>query len=266
MTEVLRPYTTQLQAGLAMLQETRDLLRIYQPGQTASQLSEAALAQNVFTRMTARRAQNVVTEMFAPRYLAQAGQPAVLLQRLLRDGFYPDDFAQLCFLYTARAQAIFGEFVAEVYWPLVRQGAGAMERGASEEFVRRGLDNGRMQKRWTSSTILRVSGYVLGCCVDFGLLQKSTGGMYPFQRFAIRRAVAIFLAHELHFQGVPNVQICDHRDWTLFGLTPTDVRRQLSAGLLDGHAIFQSGAGLVELSWRHTNLESLANELARPTL
>ena len=44
MTEVLRAHTTQLQAGLAMLQETRDLLRIYQPGQTATQLSEAALA------------------------------------------------------------------------------------------------------------------------------------------------------------------------------------------------------------------------------
>ena len=100
-----------------MLQETRDLLRIYEPGQTSAQLSEAALAQNVFPRMTARRAHNVVAEMFAPRYLTEGGRRATELQFLLRKGLYPDDFNQLCFLHTARAQAIFGEFIAQVIGP-----------------------------------------------------------------------------------------------------------------------------------------------------
>ena len=156
MTEVLRPYTTQLQAGLAMLQETRDLLRIYQPGQTASQLSEAALAQNVFTRMTARRAQNVVTEMFAPRYLAQAGQPAVLLQRLLRDGFYPDDFAQLCFLSTLRGHKLSLENLLPKctgHWCA------------------------KVQERWNAARPKNSSGVAstTGACRNVGLLRLSCG-------------------------------------------------------------------------------------------
>ena len=38
-----RYYTTQLQAGLGLLEETRQLLQVYQPGMSASQLYEAAL-------------------------------------------------------------------------------------------------------------------------------------------------------------------------------------------------------------------------------
>jgi hypothetical protein len=257
-----RAYTTQLQAGLAMLQETRDLLRIYVPGQTAAQLSEAALAQNVFPRMTARRAHNVVSEMFGPRYLIEGGRPAQVLQQLLRRNLYPDDFNQLCFLYTARAQAIFGEFVAQIYWPMVEQGVTVLERNLAEEFVQRGLDNGRMQKRWTASTIKRVSVYVLGCAVDFGLLVKGVAGKYAVLRYPLRRTPALFLAHELHFAGVANAQLGDHLDWAYFGLSPLEARRLLTSGFLDGHLESPSGGPLNELSWRHADFPSFIHELA----
>jgi hypothetical protein len=256
-----KPYTTQLQAGLAMLQETRDLLRIYVPGQTASQLSELALEQNVFPRTTARRAHNIVAEMFAPRYLIESGRPATELQFLLQKGLYPDDFNQLCFLFTARAQTILGEFISQSYWPAVLQGSAQIERSLAEDFVIRGLDSGRMQKRWTASTIKRVSAYILGCLVDFQLLQKPKGNFYPVSRFAIRRKVSIYLAHDLHFAGVPNSILSEHPDWSLFGMSPLEVRRMLSGGLLDDHAIYQYGAGLADISWRHNNMNSLLNEL-----
>lgn len=262
MSETLRPYTTQLQAGLGMPQETRDLLRIYQEGQSSAELAEAALAQNVFPRMTARRARNVVVEMFAPRFLVNNGRPAVTLQGLLATGLYADDFNQLCYIYTARSQAIFGDFVTQAYWPAVQQGATSVERAITEDFVNRGLDTGRMQKRWTASTVKRVSGYILGCAVDFGLLQKPSGARYPVPRFTLRRKVGILLAYDLHFSGVPNNQLPDHPDWAFFGLSPIDVRRLLSSGLLDGHAIYQAGAGLVEISWRHPDFQSLAHAIA----
>jgi hypothetical protein len=262
MSEDLRHYTTQLQAGLGMLQETRDLLRVYQPGQSAAELCELALAQNVFPRMTARRARNVVTEMFAPRFLTRGGFAATTLQAFLAKGLYADDFNQICFLHTARAQAIFGDFMTQAYWPAIQQGATSIERALAEEFILRGLDTGRMQKRWTASTVKRVTGYILGCAVDFGLLNKPSGSLYPAPRFVMRRNVGVLLAHDLHFNGVPNSRIPDHPDWGYFGLSPLDVRRQLSGGLLDGHAIYQAGAGMVEISWRHPDIQSLVHAIA----
>ena len=64
-----RYYTTQLQAGLGLLEETRQLLQVYQPGMSASQLYEAALASGRFPLVTARRLRNIVAECFAPRYM-----------------------------------------------------------------------------------------------------------------------------------------------------------------------------------------------------
>jgi hypothetical protein len=40
----LKQYTTQLQAGLGMIDETLDLLRLWQPGDTPKQLCENAQA------------------------------------------------------------------------------------------------------------------------------------------------------------------------------------------------------------------------------
>ena len=57
-----RYYTTQLQAGLGLLEETRQLLQVYQPGMSASQLYEAALASGRFPLVTARRLRNIVAE------------------------------------------------------------------------------------------------------------------------------------------------------------------------------------------------------------
>ena len=46
----------------------------------------------------------------------------------------------------------------------------ASRKADAERFIRRALDAGRMEKRWSESTVRRVSGYLLGCCTDFGLL------------------------------------------------------------------------------------------------
>ena len=68
-----RAYTTQLQAGLGMMNETLDLLRSVEPGDTPSKLADRIVSSGLFARTTARRARNIVAEMFAPRFLIQGG-------------------------------------------------------------------------------------------------------------------------------------------------------------------------------------------------
>ena len=92
-------YTTQLQAGLGMIHETLDLLRLWQPGDSAARLAEKAVAAGTFSRATARRARNIVAEMFAPRFLSDAGRSACSLKQLLESGANVEDLKQLFFLY-----------------------------------------------------------------------------------------------------------------------------------------------------------------------
>ena len=256
-------YTTQLGAGLGMLNETLDLIRLVEPGDTSTKLSERVITNGVFSRATARRAHNIVAEMFAPRYLVNGGQPALFLRTLLTARTPLDDLRQICFLHTARAQAVFGDFVIQVYWPRYSAGARSLSRSEAESFIYQALDSGRMQKRWAESIIERVSGYLLGCCADFGLLaDQAAKGVRIITPFSIRSRVALYLAYDLHFSGVSDMSISRHADWQLFGLEGQEPLDEIKRLAQAGHLIVQSTPDLVQISWKYRSLEELAHALA----
>ena len=75
-------YTSRLGAGLGMIHETLDLLRLWQPGLTPLRLAKHALDAGLFSRTTARRNEDLAVEMFAPRYLVNGGRVASRLKFL----------------------------------------------------------------------------------------------------------------------------------------------------------------------------------------
>jgi len=256
-------YTTQFQAGLGMIPETLDLLRVWEPGMIPARLAELVISEGLFARTTARRARNLVAEMFAPRFLAEGGLAAARLKFLLEQRTPLETLIQLFFVYTSRAQRILGDFVIESYWPKYSAGASTLNRTDAENFVRRALDSGRMVTRWSESTVKRVSGYLLGCCEDFGLLAPGGRNDRAIQRFSIRPDVALYLCHDLHFAGVSDNAIVRHPDWRLFGYEPTEVLRQLKRLAQDGYFIVQSSGDLVQLSWKFRTMNDFLNALTQ---
>ena len=256
-------YTAQLQAGLGMIPETIDLLRIWNPGMIPSKLSEEAISSGLFSRATARRARNIVSEMFAPRFLVNNGEPASRLKFLVNQRFPHESFVQLCFLYTARAQKIFADFVLEVYWQKYSAGASELSKSDSQAFIHRSLDSGLMKKRWLETTIKRMSGYLIGCCVDFGLVAQGTRISRPIQRFSIKQDVALYLIHDLRFAGLSDMTIVQHPDWQLFGLEPQEVITLIKNLSNEGHLLVQSSGDLISISWKYKTMEDCLNAVAQ---
>lgn len=64
-------YTTQLQAGAGLVEESKLLLSLYERGMEPQALLAHALDSGLFPRVTARRLRNVVIECFAPRYMRE---------------------------------------------------------------------------------------------------------------------------------------------------------------------------------------------------
>lgn len=257
-----RKYTTQLQAGLGMVHETVDLLRLWEPGMTARELSRKAVAEGTFARTTARRAANIVTEMFAPRYLVQDGLPAQRLKQLLERGLALEDLKQLFFIHTARAQHIFNDFVTDVYWPRYASGATHIGRDDSVRFIRKAMLEGHMQKTWTESSVKRVSGYLLGTAADLALLEHASRGDRAIKHFAIRPKVALYLAHDLHFAGNNDLMVTRHPDWALFGLEPNESLNEVKKLAHDGHLIIQAAADLVQIAWKYPTMQSCIDAIA----
>lgn len=257
------PYTTQLQAGLGMIPETLSLLQVWEPGMIPARLAERVVEDGLFSRVAARRARNLVVEMFAPRYLGSNGEAAERLKLLLSHRFPHEAMVQLCFLHTARAQRIFGDFVIEVYWPKYSGGAATVTRIDAENFVLRALDSGRMAARWSESTVKRVSGYLLGCCSDFGLLADTGRAERAIKRFSIRQEVTLYLAYDLHFRGVSDKSIVEHRDWLLFGFEPGEVLEKLKSLSHDGHFVVQSSGEIVQISWKYRTMTDCLHALTQ---
>lgn len=256
-----RYYTTQLQAGLGLLEETRQLLQVYQPGMSASQLYEAALASGRFPLVTARRLRNIVVECFAPRYMRDPYVAARL--KSLIDHFTTAELNQLLFIYTARANLVLADFVREVYWARYSAGRNDLQLEDARTFVTNSVREGKTQKPWSETTIKRISSYLMGCCADYGLLTTTGRNQRSIAAYRILPKVAAYLAYDLKFSGLGDNQIVSSSDWDLFGLERTDVRDQLKRLSLQGLLIFQAASDVVHIGWTYKSMEELIDVIAQ---
>lgn len=256
-----RYYTTQLQAGLGLLEETRLLLQVYQPGLSASQLYEAALASGRFPLVTARRLRNIVAECFAPRYMRDPHVAARL--KSLVDRFTTAELNQLLFIYTARANLVLADFVREVYWARYSAGRNDLQLEDARTFVANSVREGKTQKPWSETTIKRISSYLMGCCADYGLLTTTGRNQRSIAAYRILPKVAAYLAYDLKFSGLGDNQIVSSSDWDLFGLERADVRDQLKRLSLQGLLIFQAASDVVHIGWTYKSMEELIDVIAQ---
>lgn len=256
------PYTTQLQAGLGLVNETRALLELWSPGMSASQLHDIALKSGRFPEITARRLRNIVSECFAPRYLTADAEPALHLKKLSAD-LPASELIQLMLVFTSRANPILGDFIRDVYWARYAGGYQEISSEDARAFVERGIDDGKTSKRWSESTIRRVSAYLTGCCADYGLLERGLRSNRRILPFRISSTTSAYLAYELHFRGIGDNAVLNHDDWKLFGLERDDVLEEMKRLSLKGLIIIQSAGDVVRISWKQRDMEELCDVLAK---
>ena len=255
-------YSTQLQAGLGLVNETKTLFDLWSPGMSAAQLHQVALESGRFPTVTARRLRNIVVECFAPRYLVSGGAPAVHLKRL-SSRLSTAELTQIMLVFTSRANPILGDFIRHVYWARYAGGYSQISNDDARAFVERGIDDGKTVKRWSESTVRRVSAYLTGCCADYGMLERGQKTSRPIIPFRVSPSVAAFLAYELHFSGVGDNALLTHEDWQLFGLAREDVLEEIKRLSLKGLLIVQAAGDVIRISWKQHDMEALCDVLTQ---
>jgi hypothetical protein len=176
--------------------------------------------------VTARRLRNIVVECFAPQYLINRGALAAHLQRLA-PGLPANEFNQFLLLFTSRVNPILGDFIRQVYWARYTGGCVEIGNNDAHAFVARAIDDGLTVKRWSESTVRRVSAYLTGCCADYGLLEAGRKSHRRILPFRLSCRLAAYLAYDLHFAGGGDNALLNHPDWGLFGLGREDVLEEM---------------------------------------
>lgn len=256
-----RQYTTQLQAGLGMIDEIKVLLDLWSSGMTATDLYHQALESGRFPGVSARRLRNIVVECYGPRLLADGGVPAEYLKTLM-PVLSARDFEQLLLVYTCRANAILADFIREVYWPTYSSGRDSLSNQDAREFVTKANQQGRTTRPWSESTVRRVSAYLTGVCADFGLLERGTRSNRKVLPFRVEPKAAIALAYDLHFAKMGDNTVIAHPDWALFGLERPDVISELRRLSLKGVFLVQTAGDVVRIGWQCKNPKELSSAIS----
>lgn len=253
-----KPYTTQLGAGLGIIEETNVLLDLWQEGMSVNSLNEIALKSGQFNKMTARRVRNLIAEGFAPRYLAKENTPAIYLKPL-KQIFTGSEFNQLLFLITCRTHSILYDFVLEVYWNAYSAGRDSLSKEDARKFIIRAKQDGKTTTAWSPTMVERVAAYLTGTLADFSLLENTRSSIRSIHPFRIESRVFVFLAYDLHFRGFGDNSVLSHPDWVLFGMDRADVLNEFKRQALKGWWIVQSAGDVTRVGWQHASIEELIN-------
>ncbi len=258
-------YTIHLSVCQGIVEESRILLDLWQPGMDASDLYQAALESGSFPSMTASRLRNMVKDGFARRYLSDNGGLPILLKSL-EDTWSSREFAQLLFLYTSRTEGVLGDFVHEVYWPIYASGRETISNEEANVFVTRAVQQGKTSTPWPDSTIARMASNLTGTCGDFGLLERGSRRVRKIQPYRLEPRVGAYLAYDLHFTGHGDNKLVNHPDWGLFGMDSADVLAELKRLALRDLLILQTAGGVTRIDWRLKSTEELVDVLSRNQL
>ena len=165
------------------------------------------------------------------------------------------------FLFTCRANLILADFVSHVYWELYAGGYDYISTEHAENFILDSINEGKMEKRWEESTIKRQTSYLIGCCVDFGLLEKGRGETKQIKPFYLSDALKLYLTYDLHLSGLSDSALISHKNWSFFGFKPSDVLNELRTLSQKGFFIIQSGGGVTTISWKNFDMNDLCNAI-----
>ena len=253
-------YSSMLNAGIGMIDATRTMLNLWQPGMSGVDLYKAALESGLFPNITARRLQNFIKECFAPRYLVNKGGPSKILKSI-ESTFSSREFNQLLFLYTCRESRILNDFIRDVYWGAYSSGRVTISNEDALLFVIRANQDGKTVKPWSEITLSKVAGYLTASCADFGLLENGQRSIRKILPFRIESRLGILLAYDLHFSGHGDNSVLSHSDWGLFGLDRSDVLNELKQLALKGWFIIQSAGDVTRIGWQYQSMEEVIDAL-----
>jgi hypothetical protein len=258
-------YNTALAKGHGIIEETLALLEIWEPDMTTQHLAEITIRKGLLRRATAKRTKDLVTRVFAPRYLIDDALPAKNLKILINSGVKTTSLEQLFFIYTARANAILHDFVCEVYWSKYSAGATHIATEDAHRFLENAYSIGKLSKRWSEEMTSRVARGLYGCLADFGLGENAKKSNRKILPPIINALTSLYIAHDLHFVGHSDNGILDNPDWKLFGLERPEVVRELQR-VSNDHFILQYSGELMRISWNYQSMEEAIRAIIRSEL
>jgi hypothetical protein len=165
----------------------------------------------------------------------------------------------LFYLYICQASFVLFGYVCNVYWERYSAGGQFVSKKDTLEFVIHAVSDGITTTYLSETTIANNCFYLMSACTDFGLPGPKIKDGRPIIAFRSTPLVTSFLCHDLHFKGLGDSTILNHKERRLFGFNPEDTLSEFKQLTLCGEIIVQSAGAVVQISQKAKSMEELVN-------
>jgi hypothetical protein len=246
----IRKYHIELCKGTGLIQETLQLLNIYQVGMNRNELTRIAVESNLLVKVTENRIKDIVQRAFYKRYVINDPYVPIYLNTLMKHFSSLDVISQIFLIYTSRANYVLMDFIIQVYWYETRKGSHMLNTVQARKFITDTIKQTDLVQGWSEITQTKVARYIIATLVDFRFLDKDKNLKPVF----LHDVTANYLAHELHFNGLSDNAIIEAEEWLLFGYSRYDILKHLERISFQGHFIFQTSGEMVKINWIYKNM------------
>jgi hypothetical protein len=247
-------YNTNLAKGTGLVNENLMLIEFYNTTDSKQKFLERCIAENILDKSTERRTRDIVSLVFFDRFWKD--ENVIPLLKTLRDnGLSLDALKSLFFVYTARANCVFYDFVIELY-------NSHQNKKISSEISKHFLLNAISEQKapsWSNAMVSKVSSYLISCSKELNVL--TTDGY--LNKKIPDQLVTNYLLHELHFQGKSDQDIVHDNLWKLFGMTVREILMEMEKISFKGSFIFQYSGEILKIGWKYQNMEEFVENECR---
>ena len=249
------PYTTRLQKGGALLEETRVLVRTWNEIRT-DELREKIVATNLLNKQTRARMADVYRRTYLPRFIRGPIPNTWKLVRPLEDANAPLSIIRPVYYWiSAKAEPMLADFCREYILPraaIVRAGIGTEE--VLSWFHSKGCP-------WSPTVAKKVARGLLAALRDFGILEGRA--KKRLASFSLSVGAFAYLALCLRTTGVVSRSLVRHPDWELFLLRLADVEHFFLLAHQDRMLEYHAAGSTVSISFPTESLDEYAHVVAQ---
>lgn len=249
-------YTVNIQKGGAMLDDTRQVIEVWDDAADPSSNMHRIAEANLLGKTSRKRSDDVMRRIIGPRYVTP-GPEVIPALRSLRDD--PRAFREACFYETARDEQLLAAFAEGPIFDWYTNGRIGVTVDEAKAWLESLAQAGQLPD-WTDTVRTKVGRGLLAALRDFGVLNGTV--RKEFNAPGMTAKGFAYVAYREHQQGVSARALVEGtiwRRWLLDARWVNDLLTQVDRlGLLH----YARAGSAVRIDWRAVNLEEVARVAA----
>jgi hypothetical protein len=247
-------YNTRIQKGGALIEEMRQLVRVWQESPTDEQ-KQAVILANVLNKDTRARAADILRRTFIPRFVEGPIPNAWRLVRPLEDVEAPPLIVRSVYYWiSAKAEPMIADFSREYLFSRIAAARAGVEQSEVLNWLSvKGC-------RWSPIVSIKVARGLLAALRDFGILEGHTHKRLANLRLPVTSFA--YIAFCMQKLGSHGSQITFHSDWRLFLLSVAEVEYYLLEAHQQRLLEYHAAGNTVSLTFPCASLKEYASVIS----